>query len=170
MQYRLMIKLLIAQLIAIMVGITFYPTNLFADTATATQQVRIIIPKIALIDVDNTHAPLQINFNPMTDAGDNFSTVEVTGHYDVTSNIRRLRLYGKTDTNLESNYNLKLEVMEVPSAGYQTLTTTSQWVSNQNRQAQKDQPLFYRVSPAFSNKTIPYGDIDVTITYTLVEP
>jgi len=164
-----MIKLLIAQLIGIMVGITFYPTVVFADTATATQQVRIIIPKIALIDVDNTYAPLQINFDPITDAGDNFAAATVTGRYDVTSNIRKLKLYAKTDIDLENQYNLKLEVNEAGSF-YRTLTTTPQKVSNQNRQAKKDQPLFYRASPAFADKTIPHGNIDVTITYTLVEP
>ena len=123
-----------------------------------------------MIDVDNTHAPLQISFDPITDAGDNFSTTTVTGYYDVTSNIRGLKLYGKTDINLKNLYNLQLEVMEVPTTGYKTLTTTSKRVSTQSRQAQHNQPLFYKASPASPNKTIPYGNIDVIITYTLVEP
>jgi len=157
------------QLICIIFSVILFSTEIFADTDTATQQVRIIIPKIAIIDVDNTHAPLQINFDPMTDAGDNFSTVTVTGHYDVTSNIRGLKLYGKTDIDLKSLYNLQLEVNEAGSY-YLPLSTTSQKVSNQNRQARKNQPLNYRARPALSNKAISYGNINVVITYTLVEP
>ena len=164
-----MIKLSIPTLICTIFSTAFYPALLFADSDTATQQVRIIIPKIAMIDVDNTHAPLQISFDPITDAGDNFSTATVTGRYDVTSNISGLKLYGKTDINLESHYNLKLEVNEAGSF-YRKLTTTSKRVSTQRQQAQHNQPLFYKASPVSPNKTIPYGNIDVTITYTLVEP
>jgi len=163
-------KVSILALIGAIFSVVFYPTVVFADTDTATQQVRIIIPKMAMIDVDNTYAPLQITFDPMTDAGDNFSTTTVTGYYDVTSNIRKLKLYAKTDVDLQNNYNLKLEVMEVSSTGYKILTTTPQKVSNQNRQAQHNQPLYYKASPVSPNKTIPYGNINVIITYTLVEP
>lgn len=162
-------KVSIPTLISIIFSVVFYPTVILADTATATQQVRIIIPKMAMIDVNNTHAPLQITFDPMTDAGDNFSTTTVTGYYDVTSNIRGLMLYAKTDIDLQNNYNLKLEVNEALSF-YRELTTTSQKVSTQSRQAQHDQPLYYKASPVSSNKTIPYGNINVVITYTLVEP
>ena len=166
---KLSIQKLMIQLVYVIISFPLFSTTIFADSDTATQQVRIIIPKIAIIDVDNTHAPLQINFDPMTDAGDNFSTATVTGRYDVTSNIRKLKLYGKTDIDLKNLYNLQLEVNEVGSY-YLALSTTSQKVSNQNRQAQKNQPLYYRASPALSNKTIPYGNINVVITYTLVEP
>lgn len=163
-----MIKLILIFLQALSFTL-FFSTSLYADSDTATQQVRIMIPKIAIIDVDNTYAPLQITFDPIRNAGDNFSTTTAIGRYDVTSNIRGLKLYGKTDIDLQSKYNLKLEVNEALSF-YRELTTSSQKVSNQNRQAQKDQPLFYRASPVSPNKTIPYGNVDVTITYTLVEP
>lgn len=164
-----MIKLLTSKITWVLFSTIVFPSLLQADSDTTTQQLRIIIPKIALIDTNNTHVPLQITFNSMTDAGDNFSTTSAIGYYDVTSNIRKLRLYGKTDIDLVSSYNLKLEVNEVGSF-YRELTTSSQRVSNQNRQAQKDQPLYYRASPAVSNKTIPYGNINVIVTYTLVEP
>ncbi len=164
-----MTKLKTLQLICIISGVFFFATEAFADSDTATQQVRIIIPKIAIIDVDNTYTPLQITFDPVTDAGDNFSMVTATGYYDVTSNIRKLKLYGKTNIDLQSLYNLKLEVNEAGNF-YRTLTTTSEKVSNQNRQAQKNQPLYYRASPVSPNRAIPYGNINVTITYTLVEP
>ena len=141
----------------------------FSAEDTTTQPLRVIIPKIALIDVDNTNVPLVINFNPMTDAGDNFATITATSRYDVTSNILGLQLHGKTDIDLANTYNLKLEVNESGSF-YRELTTTAQRVSTQSRQAQKNQALNYRASPAVNNKTIPYGSINVTVTYTLVEP
>lgn len=141
----------------------------FPDEDTATQQLRVIIPKVALIDVSNSDTPFVISFDPITEAGNNFSTATATSTYDVTSNIGALRLYAKTDIDLQSTYNLKLEVNEVGSS-FLELTTTAQRVSTQGRQAQKSQPLEYKASPAVSNETIPYGDIDVTVTYTLVEP
>lgn len=140
-----------------------------ADTATASQSVRIIIPKIAMIDVSNTREPLQLKFDPITDAGENFAEATATGLYDVTSNISRLRLYGQTDIDLENKYNLTLKVNEVSNT-FVALSTTARKVSTQGHQAQFDQPLAYKASPASPNKMIPHGNIDVKIIYTLVEP
>lgn len=147
--------------------VTLLPAQ--ADTATASQKIRLIIPKIAMIDVSNTHTPLQIAFEPVTDAGDNFTTTTATGFYDVTSNIGRLRLYGQTDIDLEKQYNLTLQVHEARGY-YAPLSTTPEQVSVQSRQAQFNQPLTYRAAPASPNAMIPHGDIDVNIIYTLVEP
>lgn len=140
-----------------------------ADTATASQSIRIIIPKVAMIDVSNTYTPLQLTFDPVSDAGNNFSTATVTGSYDVTSNIARLRLYGQTDVDLENKYNLVLKVHEARNF-FATLSTSPQQISSQSRQAQINQPLTYEAAPASPNKTIPHGTIDVKIIYTLVEP
>lgn len=140
-----------------------------ADTATASQSVRIIIPKIAMIDVSNTHEPLQLKFNPVTDAGENFAETTVTGFYDVTSNIRGLNLYGQTDVDLENKYNLVLKVHEARNY-FAPLSTNPQRISSQSYQAKSDQPLTYKASPASPNKMIPHGNIDVKIIYTLVEP
>ena len=141
----------------------------YADTATASQRIHIIIPKVALIDVNNTSTPLEISFDPIVDAGDNFKKATATSYYDVTSNILGLKLYAKTNKNLKENYNLKLKVNE-SGRKYKTLSTTARRVSTQGRQAQKNQKLKFKLTPAFADKTIPYGNIDVTITYTLVEP
>ncbi|PID46472.1 MAG: hypothetical protein CSB47_03840 [Proteobacteria bacterium] len=140
-----------------------------ADTATASQTVRLIIPKIAMIDVSNTHTPLQLTFDPITDAGDNFATATTTGFYDVTSNIPKLRLYGQTDIDLEDQYNLTLKVHEA-AGHYAPLSTTPRKISTQSRQAQVEQPLTYKAAPAIPSKMISHGDIDVKIIYTLVEP
>lgn len=164
-----MIKLSISTFTLIFFCTLFYPLNVYADTATATQQVRIIIPKIALIDVSNTHKPLQIHFDPITNSGDNFSTATAIGTYDITSNISKLRLYGQTNIDLKNKHNLTLKVHEARSI-YKTLTTSAQQVSLQSSQAQTNQPLTYQASPAFPNTTIPHGNINVTVTYTLVEP
>jgi len=56
----------------------------YADTATASQSIRIIIPKLALIDVNNTSTPLEISFDPIVDAGDNFKKATATSYYDIT--------------------------------------------------------------------------------------
>jgi hypothetical protein len=140
-----------------------------ADTATASQSLRLIIPKIAMIDVSNTYTPLQLTFDPVTDAGDNFATATATGFYDVTSNIGRLRLYGQTDIDLENKYNLVLQVHEARNY-FAPLSTIPQEVSLQSRQAQFNQPLTYKAEPATPNKMIPHGTIDVKIIYTLIEP
>jgi len=141
----------------------------YADTASASQQIRIIIPKVALIDVDNTTAPLEISFTPMTDAGDNFSKATTVSYYDVSSNIAGLKLYAKINKNLKKKYNLHLKVNE-SGKKYKNLTKESKKISSQGRQAQVNQELKYKIVPAFANRTIPYGNINVTITYTLVEP
>jgi len=141
----------------------------YADTATASQSIRIIIPKLALIDVDNTTTPLQINFDPIADAGDNFKQVTASSYYDVTSNISGLMLYAKTNKHLKKDYNLTLKVHEAYSR-YVALSPTAKRVSTQGRQAQINQELKFKLSPTFADKTIPYGNIDVVITYTLVEP
>ncbi len=147
-----------------------YTEASFAESATATQTIEIVIPKIALIDTDNTKKPIKMVFNPINNAGDNFATTKVTGFYDVTSNIPRLRLYAQTDSDLKENYNLSLKVLETKTSGYQVLGTDPVKVSTQGQQAQKMQPLYYQASPASPNQTIPYGDINVKVTYTLVEP
>ena len=144
--------------------------NAFSDTAIANQSIKIIIPKVALIDTGKADEILTMSFNPMTTAGDNFNPIEATGSYDVTSNIPRLRLYAQTDVDLKSNYNLLLKVKETDTDGFKELSTTAQRVSTQGKQAQTDQALSYQASPVSPNKTIPYGDINVKVTYTLVEP
>jgi hypothetical protein len=140
----------------------------FADTASATQHLSIIIPKIALIDVANTLEPLQITLDPMVDAGDNFAEKTVIAYYDVTSNIQRLRLYAKTDIDLINQYNISLKVNEVGSA-YTQLETINKKVSFQGKQAQIHQELKYKIKPIATHKTIPHGNVDVNIIYTLVE-
>lgn len=150
--------------------VLFYSSNTLADTATATQSIRIVIPKVALIDTDNTDKPLSINFNPISDAGNNFTTVNTTGTYSVTSNIPRLRLYAQTDKNLADDYNLQLKVKETKRDGFKSLSTTAQRISTQGKQKQSGQLLYYQAQPISPNKTIPYGDINVKVTYTLVEP
>lgn len=156
-------------MISLVLTTALLPSLANADTATASQSIRIVIPKIAMIDVSNTREPLQLKFDPITDAGENFAEATVTGSYDVTSNIGRLRLYGQTDIDLESKYNLVLKVHEARNY-FAPLSTSPQKVSNQNRQAQFDQPLTYKAAPASPNKMIPHGNIDVKIIYTLVEP
>lgn len=155
--------------ISLWLATTLFPALSYADTATASQSVRIIIPKIAMIDVSNTYTPLQLTFDPVTDAGDNFAEKTVTGFYDVTSNIGSLRLYGQTDIDLENKYNLVLKVHEARNY-FAPLSTIPQQVSSQSRQAQFNQPLTYKAAPASPDKMISHGTIDVKIIYTLVEP
>ena len=159
----------LSRLTALSFVVMLAPALVKADTATASQSVRIIIPKIAMIDVSNTSEPLKLAFDPVTDAGDNFAATTVTGFYDVTSNIRRLKLFGQTDIDLESKYNLVLKVHEARNF-FATLSTTPKQVSSQNRQAQFNQPLTYKAEPASPNQMISHGTIDVKIIYTLVEP
>jgi hypothetical protein len=140
----------------------------YADTASATQHLSIIIPKIALIDVGNTIEPIQITLEPMTDAGENFTEKTVMGYYDVTSNIQQLRLYAKTNIDLMNQYNISLKVNEVGSS-YTELETINKKVSFQGKQAQIGQELKYKIKPIAAHKTIPHGTIDVNIIYTLVE-
>ena len=141
----------------------------YADTATASQHLRIIIPKIALIDTDNTHTPLIIAFDPMTEAGDNFTPATASSSYDVTSNISGLKLYGKINTDLKSNYNLVFQV-NARSSIYKELTTNNKRIITVKQLAKMGKTLNYKASVAQPDKTIPYGDINVTVTYTLVEP
>lgn len=145
------------------------PVSINADTATSTQQLRIITPKVAIIDINNSGVPLQMEFNPIAEAGKNFLTATVTGYYDVTSNIPGLKLYAQTDINLAKSYNLKLEVKEGQSF-YQNLSTSAQKVSSQDFQTQTKQPLKYKASPVDPLKAISHGKVDVKITYTLVAP
>lgn len=160
---------ILSGMISLCLGTVLLPASVQADTATASQSVRIIIPKVAMIDMSNTYTPLQLTFDPVADAGENFAEKTVTGFYDVTSNIGRLRLYGQTDIDLENKYNLTLKVHEARNF-FATLSTTPKQVSSQNRQAQFDQPLTYKAAPASPDTMIPYGNIDVKIIYTLVEP
>ncbi|MEE9350855.1 MAG: hypothetical protein V3U78_01240 [Thiotrichaceae bacterium] len=141
----------------------------YADTATATQHLRVIIPQVALIDTENTHIPLTMTFTPMTEAGNNFPVATATGLYDVSSNINKLRLYGKINQNLESNYNLILKVNATGST-YKELTTSTKRIITIGKRIKTDKTFNYEASVALANKTVPYGDIDVIITYTLVEP
>lgn len=140
----------------------------YADTASATQHVRIIIPKIAMIDVNNTAKPLHVTLKPMTEAGDNFAEQTFISYYDVTSNIRRLNLYAQSDKDLVKDYNISLKVHEWRSI-YSQIGPVAKKVSYQGEQAQKDQPLSYKIKPADATKTIPHGNIEMKLTYTLVE-
>ena len=144
-------------------------TTSYADTATASQHLRVIIPKIALLDTSNTHTTLQLTFDPVIEAGNNFTTATANSHYDVSSNIDTLRLYARINKNLESNYNMTLKV-NARSTTLKTLTTTNKRIINIKEQKTTGKKLNYVASPTFPNRMIPYGDIDVTVIYTLVEP
>ncbi len=154
--------------VTFLLAILYMPSS-HADTATATQHLRIIIPQIALIDTDNTYTPLTLIFDPMTEAGDNFPVATATGLYDVSSNIKRLRLHAKINKDLESDYNLTLQVNATGSA-YKKLTVSNKRIATLRQLVKTNKSLNYEASATFANKTIPYGDIDVTVTYTLVEP
>lgn len=144
-------------------------TTSHADTATTSQHLRIIIPKIALLDTSNTHTTLQLTFDPVIEAGNNFTTATANSHFDVSSNIDTLRLYARINKNLESNYNMTLKV-NARSTILKTLTTTNKRIINIKEQQKAGKKLTYVANPTFPNKMIPYGDIDVTVIYTLVEP
>ncbi len=153
----------------IMLFCIVYPISAYADTATAAQTLRIIIPKIALLDTNNTHTPLEIVFDPMTEAGANFPQATASSFYDVSSNIKKLKLYAKINKNLKNDYNLFLRV-NAKGTTFKKLTLTNKSLTTLGRLIKSDKTLNYKASPAFSNKTIPYGNIDVVVTYTLVEP
>lgn len=157
--------------IAIILSI-IYSGSSIADSATATQTIEIIIPKVALIDTSSSQKSIAMAFDPIGNAGNNFATADAVGIFDVTSNISRLKLYAHTDKNLKSNYNLSLKVKETNGfgGGFKELGAQAVKISTLGKQAQKKQRLYYEASPASSNQTIPYGDINVKVTYTLVEP
>ena len=148
---------------------SLYSASSHAAIASATQHLRLIIPKVALIDTNNTHTPLVLSFDPIIEAGGNFPVATASSAYDISSNVRKLRLYAKINKDLKNDYNLVLR-LNARSNTFKELTPTDKYIYTTSAQVRTDKKLNFEAAPAFTNKTIPHGNINVTVTYTLVEP
>lgn len=137
---------------------------------TSPQQINLVIPLVALIDVEDISPSFE--FTAPTQAGEGFdSASDVVSTVALTSNNPNARLDIHTSSNLNG---IDLGIKNMSGICSQSslsapLSTTSQYCNVGTRQTTNGN-LTITASPAASgNGMIPYGNYTTDIIYTITE-
>ena len=135
---------------------------------TVTQGIDLVIPLVALIDVQDSLPA--INFSSPNNAGDGFSApVGITSTISVTSNNPNARLEVHTSSDL-TDINLSLTDLSnlCSPASLSALSTSSQYCNMGTRQITGGS-FTINAAPATANGMIPYGNYSTDIIYTITQ-
>ncbi|MGB0848767.1 MAG: hypothetical protein ACPGSM_18685 [Thiolinea sp.] len=140
-----------------------------AETATATQNINLAIPIVALLDIEDVSP--QFTFQAPQNAGDGLtlSATDNTFNVAISSNNSLAKLDVKIDQNLTAHgLSLVLDSSTLSGcSGSLTLTTSNQTYCNISMQQTSASTITLNATAAQDMAS--YGNYSVEITYTLTD-